>query len=225
VTGGERRSAPHGRRTLFARWAAPWVSAASACALLSCVSSAVPDPHAAAQAYATAATRGDADALYAMMSTPARQARSRDELKKMIAEEHEELAQQGKELARGDVRVEATARLRYADGEEAALELREGRYWVTAAGALPGGARTPEEALEQLRRVLARRSYAGLMRLLSPATRAAVENDVRGLVDGLTAPETLPVKANGDAAVVSVPGGHQVKLKREGGVWRIEDFD
>ena len=31
-----------------------------------------------------------------------------------------------------------------------------------SAGALPGGARTPEEALDQLRRVLARRSYAGV---------------------------------------------------------------
>ena len=193
--------------------------------LAGCASSSVPDPHAAAQAYASAATRGDADALYAMMSTTARQARSRDDVKRMIAEEHDELAQQGKELGRPDVRVEATARLRYADGEEAALELREGQYWVTAAGALPGGARTPEEALEQLRRVLARRSYAGLMRVLSPATRAAMENDLRALVEGLNEPGTLPVKANGDAAVVSVPGGHQVKLKREGGVWRVEDFD
>ena len=190
-----------------------------------CASSSVPDPHAAAQAYASAATRGDGDALYAMMSTTSRQARSKDDVKRMIAEERDELAQQGKDLGRPDVRVEATARLRYADGEEAALELREGQYWVTAAGALPGGARTPEEALEQLRRVLARRSYAGLMRVLSPATRAAMENDLRALVEGLTEPGTLPVKANGDAAVVVVPGGHQVKLKREGGVWRVEDFD
>jgi hypothetical protein len=206
---------------MIAGWSIPWLP----CVLVSCASSSVPDPHAAAQAYASAATRGDGDALYAMMSTPARQERSRDDVERMIAAEHEELAQQGKELARDDVRVEATARLRYADGEEAALELREGRYWVTAAGALPGGARTPEEALEQLRRVLARRSYAGLMRVLSPATRAAVENDLRALVDGLTEPSTLPVKASGDAAVVSVPGGHQVKLRREGGVWRVEDFD
>jgi hypothetical protein len=222
VTGGEaRRTWGMGA----GRWAAGrWVWWLP-CALVSCASSVVPDPHAAAQAYASAAARGDGNALYEMMSTAARQARSRDDVQRMIAEEHEELAQQGKELSRPDVRVEATARLRYADGEEAALELREGRYWVTAAGALPGGARTPEEALEQLRRVLARRSYAGLMRVLSPATRAAVENDLRGLVDGLTEPATLPVKANGDAAVVSVPGGHQVKLKREDGVWRVEDFD
>jgi hypothetical protein len=45
------------------------------------------------------------------------------------------------------------------------------------------------------------------------------------MVDGLSEPGTLPVQVNGDAAVVAVPGGHQVKLKREGGVWRVEDFD
>ena len=50
-------------------------------------------------------------------------------------------------------------------------------------------------------------------------------NRLRALMDGLTEPATLPVKANGDAAVVSIPGGHQVKLRREDGVWRVEDFD
>jgi hypothetical protein len=160
-----------------------------------------------------------------MMTAGSRQARSQSDVEKMIVSERTELAEQAKDLSRGDVRVEATARLRYADGEEAALELREGRYWITAAGALPGGARTPEEALEQLRRVLARRSYAGLMRVLSPGTRAAVENDLRSLVDGLADPASLSVEVTGESAVVPIPGGHQVKLKRDGGVWRVDDFD
>jgi hypothetical protein len=192
---------------------------------LSCASAPVPDPHDAARAYALAATHGDADALYAMMTTASRHARSRDEVRATIDGERGELADQARAIAGPEVRVDATARLRFADGEETALELRDGRYWVTSAGTLPGGARTPEQALEQLRRVLARRSYAGLLRVLSPATRAAVENDMRALVDGLTGATSLPIQLNGDAALVPVPGGHQVKLKREGGVWRVEDFD
>ena len=193
--------------------------------LCSCASRQVPDPHAAAAAYASAAARGDGAALYAMLSTPSREARSAAQVTQMVAEEREELAEQARALQGPDVRVEATARLRYADGEEAALELRDGRYRVTAAGALPGGAKTPEEALDQLRRVLARRSYAGLMRVLSPATRASIEADLRALVDGLDKPGTLPVQVTGDTAVVPVPGGHQVKLRRESGVWRVDDFD
>jgi hypothetical protein len=190
-----------------------------------CAARSLPDPREAARTYARAASRGDAAALYAMMTTASQKARSRAEVQAIVTGEKPELADQANALAAPDVRVEATARLRYADGEEAALELSAGRYWVSAAGALPGGGRTPEAALEQLRRVLARRSYDGLMRVLSPETRAAVENDVRALVDGLGEPGELGVKVNGDAATVAVPGGHQVKLRREEGIWRVEDFD
>jgi hypothetical protein len=190
-----------------------------------CAAARVPDPHDTIRSYVEAAGRGDGNALYEMLTTESRRARSRDDIRGVVAGERDELAEQGRALGQPDVRVEATARVRYADGEEAALDLRDGRYGVTSTGALPGGGRTPEEALDQLRRVLARRSYAGLMRVLSPATRASVEADLRALVEGLSEPETLPVQLTGDAAVVPVPGGHQVKLKREGGVWRVEDFD
>jgi hypothetical protein len=190
-----------------------------------CTPARVPDPSEAAKAYARAASRGDSEALYAMLTDASRQARSKGELEGMLSGERAELAEQGAALQGPDVRVEATALFRYADGEEAALDLQDGRYGVSAAGALPGGARTPEGALDQLRRVLARRSYAGLMRVLSQATRTAIESDLRTLVDGLSAPETLPVQLGGDTATVQVPGGHQVKLRREAGIWRVEDFD
>jgi hypothetical protein len=184
-----------------------------------------PDPHAAAVAYATAAQRGDAAALYALMTAASRRDRSQAEIAALVADERAEIAEQGAAIAGPNTRLEATARLRFADGEEAALDMRGGRYGVTAAGALPGGGRTPEEALQQLRRVLARRSYAGLMRVLSPATRASMEERMRSLVDGLDDPGALPVQVTGEAAVVAVPGGHQVKLKRDGGVWRVDDLD
>jgi hypothetical protein len=160
-----------------------------------------------------------------MMTQASQKSRTTEEVRKTVADERTELAEQAKAITEKDTRVEATARLRYDDGEEAALELKNGRYWVTAAGALPGGARTPEEALDQLRRVLARRSFAGLLRVLSPTTRAAIEQDLRALVTGLDRPDTLPVQVTGDTAVVAIPGGHHVKMKREGGVWRVEDFD
>lgn len=198
--------------------------AALAAASAGCASR-LPDPRAAAEEYGRAAERGDADAIYAMLTTSARRERSRDDVARLVREQRAELAEQGKELTATDLHVEGLARLRYEDGEEAQLALRDGRFWVTAAGAVPGGSRTPEQALEQLRRVLARRSYAGLMRVLTPSTREAIERDVRSLVAGLERPDTLEVEVAGDAATVDVPGGHSVKLKREGGVWRVEDFD
>jgi hypothetical protein len=190
-----------------------------------CAARSVPDPRSAAEEYAQAAARGDGDAIYEMMTTSAQKSRSREDVKRLVAEQKGELADQAKAITARDARVEATARLRFDDGEEAQLELRDGRFWITSSGALPGGSRTPEQALDQLRRVLARRSYAGLMRVLTPSTRAAIEQDLRTLVTGLERPETLHVQVTGDSATVTVPGGHQVKLKRDGGVWRVEDFD
>jgi hypothetical protein len=192
---------------------------------IGCASRSVPDPRSAAEEYAQAAARGDGDAIYEMMTTSAQKSRSREDVKRLVAEQKGELAEQAKSITAKDARVEATARLRYDDGEEAQLELREGRFWITSSGALPGGSRTPEQALDQLRRVLARRSYAGLMRVLTQSTRAAIEQDLRSLVSGLERPETLHVQVTGDSATVTVPGGHQEKLKRDGGVWRVEDFD
>jgi len=198
---------------------------ASLALLPACTGHAVPDPKSAADDYAAAASRGDADAIYEMMTTSAQKARSRDDVRRLVNEQRGELSEQAKLVTARDARVEATARLRYEDGEEAQLELRDGRFWITSSGALPGGSRTPEQALDQLRRVLARRSYAGLMRVLTPSTRAAIEQDLRSLVSGLERPETLHVQVTGDTAVVTVPAGHTVKLKRDGGVWRVDDFD
>jgi hypothetical protein len=52
-----------------------------------------------------------------------------------------------------------------------------------------------------------------------------IEADLRALVTGLEKPDTLPVKVQGDTAVVTVPGGHLVRLKRDGGIWRVDYFD
>jgi hypothetical protein len=177
------------------------------------------------RAYADAAGRGDARALYALLTSESRLALSSDKVKAIVADERPELAEQARDLDKGDIRVEASATLRFADGEEATLDLRDGRYGVTSAGTLPGGGRTPQETLEQLRRVLARRSYDGLIRVLSTATRSSVENDVRALVEGLNDPGGLLVRVTGDQARVPIPGGHMVTLKREAGVWRVQTFD
>lgn len=198
---------------------------ALALALAACGKPVVPDPADAAQAYAEAAKRGDADALYEMLTEQARQTHGRQGVGKLVKESRTELARQGAALESDGVEVRAVATIRYADGESAVLEVEDGRFRVSATGTLPAGAQTPAEALDELRQVVARRSYAGLMRVLTNDTRSAMESDLESLVDGLEDPETLDVRISGDTALVTVPGGHFVRLKREEGVWRVEDFD
>ncbi len=200
-------------------------AALSSSVLAGCASRAGDSARSAADAYSDAAARGDADALYDMMSSSSRRQRTREEVRRTVEGERAELAERGRALAARDTRVDARATLRFADGEVATLDLEQGHYRVSSAGTLPGGARTPDEALANLRRVIARRSYAGLMSVVTPATRAAIEHDLRSLVVGLEKPSTLPIEAHGDDADVAVPGGHHVHLHRDGDIWRVGDFD
>ena len=197
-----------------------------ALAAAGCHPGGIPSPKDALQRYADAAAKGDADAIYDMMSEGAQRSLTRDDVRKIVADAKVELEEQGKAVTAPGVVVKARARVRYPDGEDAALVLDDsGSFRISSADALPAGAKTPVMALEQLRRVLARRSYAGLMRVLSPTTRSAIEADLRSLVTGLERPEGLDVHVAGDSATVQIPGGHEVRLRREAGVWHVEDFD
>ncbi len=193
--------------------------------LAGCGGGALPDPREAAAEYAEAAARGDADAIYGMMAARSRAVITKEELAKKVADQREELRDQAKAIASPATSVKAEASVPFGDGEHAALVIEDGEFRVAGADALPAAARTPTQALESLRRVLARRSYAGLLRVLSKRTREAMEADLRSLVLGLERPEGLDVRVTGDLAVVEVPGGHIVRLRREGGAWHVEEFE
>ena len=192
---------------------------------LGCARATLPDPRDAVRAYEAAAAKGDARAIHGMLSERSRKSLAVSDVQRILADERAELATQAKAMQDPSAVVRASARVRYADGEDATLDVEEGTFHISSADALPAGARTPNEALEQLRRVLSRRSYAGLMRVLSPSTRSAIESDLRSLVDGLAHPDGLEVQVSGDVASVQIQGGHFVKLRRDGGVWKVEDFD
>jgi len=88
--------------------------------------------------------RGDSGAIYGMMSAAARKARSRDDVGRLVRDERAELAERARAVAAKDARVEATARLRFEDGEETALELKDGRFQPVTLGSPP---RRREDAL------------------------------------------------------------------------------
>jgi hypothetical protein len=52
-----------------------------------------------------------------------------------------------------------------------------------------------------------------------------MEDMLRSLVTGLAHPESLPTVENGDTANIRIPGGHFVKLRREGTAWHVEFFE
>lgn len=192
---------------------------------LGCASQRVPDPKVTARAYASAAQRGDADAVYALLTPEGQRALGRAGTKQLVRESRAEIGRTARSVQGEDARVEASAETRFADGESATLVLEDGRFRVDAASLLPARPRTPSQALSGLRRALSRRSYPALMAVMASDSRGAVESDIGSLVSGLEHPETLDIQINGDMAEVQLPTGHLIKLKREAGVWRVLDFD
>jgi hypothetical protein len=190
-----------------------------------CARPALPDPRGVAREYAAAARRGDSERIYSLLTPQAQRDYGRAGAQRLVRESRSELAAQGSALERGPLALEASAEIRFDDGEVAHFELKDGTFRLSALGSLPSLPHTPAEALADLRRALARRSYPALIGVLSSETRSALDGDLDSLVDGLEDPQTLEVKISGDSAVVEVPEGHQVRLKREAGIWHIQDFN
>ncbi|HEV8549841.1 MAG TPA: hypothetical protein VGQ57_12450 [Polyangiaceae bacterium] len=191
--------------------------------VVACGRPALPDPRAAARTYADAAERGDAARIYSLMTKDARRTYGEARTRELVKDERDELARTAAALRRPDVRVEGSATVLLADGTEIELALESEGFRVAAADTLPAAARTPTEALEGLRRALARRSYASLLRVLSPDARGELETDLRSLTQALAEPATLDVRVQGDRADVDLGEGHFVTLRREQGAWRVED--
>jgi len=185
----------------------------------------VPPPATTVASYVAALERGDAQALYALFDGESRRALSLEDAARLLEEQRAELREHGQALAARGRLETPRAELRFQDGEVVALALEGGEFRVEGVSGLPALSRTPAQALGQLRSVLARRSYAGLLRVLSPAMRAALDGELRSLVEGLREPDALPIEVSGDRATVIVPGGHKVKLRREDGVWHVDDLD
>lgn len=192
---------------------------------LGCAGQRLPDPKVTARAYAAAAARGDADAIYDLLTPDGQRALGRSGTRQLVSESKSELSRTARGLQSGGARVEASAEARFTDGESATLVLEEGRFLVDAASLLPSRPRTPSQALSGLRRALARRSYPALMALMTGDSQSALESDLGSLVSGLEHPETLDIQQSGDSAEVQLPTGHRILLKREAGVWRVLDFD
>lgn len=163
--------------------------------------------------------------MYALLTPEGQRALGPAGTKQLMNESRAEISRTARAVQGDDARVEASAETRFKDGESALLVLEEGRFLVDATSLLPARPRTPGQALSGLRRALSRRSYPALMAALASDSQGAVEADIGALVNGLEHPETLDIQVNGDVAEVQLPTGHLIKLKREGGIWRVLDFD
>lgn len=167
----------------------------------------------------------DADAVFALLTPSSQQVFGRQGVARLLRENQKELLERAESAAAANARLNATVEVAYADDRRARVVLEDGTFHVAAAGAMPAAANNPTDALRELREVLARGSFEGLLRVLTRDTAQALVSSLQGLADALEEPSTLDIQVEGRRALARLPGGHTVTLEREDGVWRIKDFD
>ena len=189
---------------------------------LACATERLPDPRSAADAFAAAASHGDHQAMYRLLRAGAQARLGEGGVKKLAEDSAEELKTRGRRWAQSDAELVARIEVPTAGGT-VVLALEEGRFGISTASLLPASAKTPTAALQQLQTVLARRSYPGLIRMLTRQTRADVERELAGLAEGLEDPEALRVTDSGNRATVKLPSGYELVFEREAGTWKLHD--
>jgi len=201
------------------------VAAAAALSGWACASQPLPDPRDAARRWAEAVQAGDEAAAYGMLTAAARRAHGREGVARLLSSERSELLTLGRAAAAPTALLETSADVDFGNDRRARVVLEEGRFRVAAAGALPAGAATPRDALRELRDVLAQRSFAGLLRVLTRASAEDLETGLAKVVDALSEPASVELDVEGRRATAQLPGGHTVTLGREDGIWQVKDFD
>jgi hypothetical protein len=196
-----------------------------AAVLLACAPKALPDPRLAARQWADAVEAGDEAALFALLSDDARRAQGRDGVARSLATDKRELLALGRAAAAPTAILETRADVTFGSDRTARVVLEEGRFRIAAAAALPAGAESPRDALRELRDVLARRSFAGLLRVLTRDSAQSLDEGLEDLVGALAEPSTVRIDVEGRRATAQLPGGHTVTLEREDGIWRVKEFD
>lgn len=190
-----------------------------------CTRESLPDPNLAVQRWSDAVQRKDPDAVYSLLTESTRQALGRDGVREVLERDARELAVAAQAAAAPSARLETLAQVSYADDRAATLVWENGTFKVGAFGALPAGATRPEDALRELREVLARRSFFGLLRVLTRDAGQSLDANLNSVIESLEDPASAEIEVDGQRATARLPGGHVVKLEREDGAWHIRDFD
>ncbi|MBW2464634.1 MAG: hypothetical protein JRH11_23505 [Deltaproteobacteria bacterium] len=176
-------------------------------------------------AYVAALESEDAAAVHALLTEELQQELSIDEVRELMADNHDELADQGAEISRGASLVRASADQPLHGGETARLVREEGGWAIDGGVISAPGLGTPMATVLALRRALQRQSLPGVMRVLAREPRAELEAEVTRLLEETEDPLDLEIEVRGNRAKVRTTGGRLINLVREAGEWRIVDIE
>jgi hypothetical protein len=193
-------------------------------ALSGCVRREIPDPRGAVQQYRQAIAARDPAMLRAMMTDESRLAYSAQDVALLLREDGAELQARAAQLSSSDARVESEATLELADGATARLTMEDGAFRVAGAGAFPLRPGSPEETLREFARALRERNLTVLAQLLTEDASRRLLERVDALATALIDLPSANVELSAERARVELADGQTILLRREQGIWLVEEL-
>jgi hypothetical protein len=230
-----------GMGRMRARVAVPlWllVGAFVSASVTGCIGLRTDDPSGVLHAYAHALEEGRADDAYRMLSDEARRGVSLDAFRRMVHDSNDDVREIGQALSRPTAPPVVTAQITAPSGQEIDLVLENGRWKVEATAIDLYAQDSPRHAVQGFVRALERKRYDVILRYVpdghkegldAAKLKTAWEGHDKEEMDQVLAAlkQSLPnasIEETGESAQMPYGAG-VLRLVREHGLWKIEDFD
>jgi hypothetical protein len=223
-----------------------WRTTAACVVSLACLSpgcggaTAAQTPEAVVSAYARALRAGRPADAWALMSADYRRRVSQAEFARHLAENPAEAREAADALARADGPASQRADVRLADGDSVTLVRDAGDWRIATNLADFYDQSTPRAALRSFVRAMERERYDMVLRFVPDADREGMtearmraafseegRDETSRLLTALRAALDAPLEEVGDHATLRYgeDGRRVARLRREDGLWKIEDPD
>jgi hypothetical protein len=203
-----------------------------------CIGLRADDPEGVLHAYAHALEDGRADDAYRMLSEEARRGVSLEAFRRMVHDGSDDVREIGHALSRPTAPPLVTAKVTAPSGQEVDLVLESGTWKVEATAIDLYAQDSPRHAVQGFVRALERKRYDVILRYVPDAhkegldaakLKTAWEGHDKEEMDQVLAAlkQSLPgasIEETGESAQMPYGAG-VLKLVREHGLWKIEDFD
>ncbi len=171
-----------------------------------------------------AARAGDAAALYALLPEAARRAEPFEAFRTRVTADHGELVTLAERVTRTLAHRSPQVDVGLSGGDAVAAQDDPDGWSVARAGIGPAVATTPDDAVRALHQALTRRSLGGVLEALSARARGSMEAELAALADATADPASLEHTMVPDQVTLRLPDGRFVVLRREDGIWRVDDL-
>jgi hypothetical protein len=214
------------------------LAAVLAAALPACATAGSQDPESTLHAYARALEEGRAADAYRLLGDEARRGMSFEAFKKTLESNPDDAREIGRALERPTTPAVITATVTAPSGEALSLVWNGGRWKIEASALDLYRDDTPRHALEGYARALERKRYDVILRYVPDAHREGLDvaklktawegpdkDEIEQILAGLK--QALPagsIEVAGDRAQMAYGAG-VIKLVKEHGRWKVEDFD